>query len=174
MTPATARQAAISAKTRHGRAVNAVAEHFRRTLSVPNIYFEPKPATLPFDLLAVDRAGSGDLHGVEVKILANVASLIDLKLHLSQVIKLFADWPAHYRYLALPKTPQVIALLPKLNLFSSDGFGRIGILLISEPESGLPHVELDTQPERYRVPALAMEKVDKFLASTRPDIETRI
>jgi hypothetical protein len=174
MTPIASRQTGLNERTRHGRAVNAVAEYFRSSLSVPNIYIEPKPAALPFDLLAVDRAGSGDLHGAEIKSPNNVASLLNFRAYLAQSVAGLAEWPVHFRYLALPHTSTVKDLLPKLDLFSPDGFGRVGILLLTEPSSGLPQVDLTVQPERYRVPASAMEKVDRFLAHARPDIETRI
>ncbi len=171
MTPIEVKQTGLSSRTRHGRAMNAVAEYFRSKLSVPNIYFDPKPATPQIDLLAVDRAGSGDLHGAEIKIPNNfVSSLPTLQAYVARL----RAWPAHYRYLALPSMPKLVALLPRLQLFSSDGIGRVGILLVSEPELGLPRVELAVQPERYRVPATAMQKIDKFLANARPDIETRI
>jgi hypothetical protein len=171
MTPIEAKNAGLSSRTRHGRAMNAVAEYFRSKLSVPNIYFDPKPATPQIDLLAVDRAGSGDLHGAEIKIPNNFAS--SLPTLQAYVVRL-GTWPTHYRYLALPSTPQLVALLPRLKLFSSDGIGRVGILLVSEPELGLPRVELAVQPERYRVHATTMQKIDKFLARSRPDIEVRI
>lgn len=171
MTPIASGQTELNDRTRHGRSTNAVAELFRSKLSVPSIYFNPKLANPRIDLLAVDRAGSGDLHGVEIKIPNNfISSLPNLRAYITQL----KEWPAHFRYLALPKTPAVENMLPKLQLFSSDGFGRIGILLVTEPASGLPQVELAIQPERYRVPASAMGKVDRFLANARPDIETRI
>ncbi len=171
MTPIAARQTGLSDRTRHGRATNAVAELFRSKLSVPNIYLDPKLATPQIDLLAVDKAGSGDLHGVEVKIPNHFASsLPNLRANVARL----KVWPAHFRYLALPKSRAIENMLPKLQLFSPDGFGRIGILLVTEPESGLPQVEIAIPPERYRVPAEGVQKVDKFLAKTRPDIETRI
>ena len=171
MTPIAAKQTGLNNRTRHGRATNAVAELFRSTLSVPNIYFAPRLPNVHIDLLAVDRVGSGDLHGVEIRIPNNfISSLPNLRAYIAQL----RDWPMHFRYLALPKAPAVEDLLPKLQLFSPDGFGRIGILLLTEPEFGLPQVELTMQPERYRVPGAAMNKVDRLLANARPDIETRI
>ena len=49
--------------------MNAVAELLRQTLSVPNIYLEPTSFLIAADVLAVDRAGAGDLHAVEIKTL---------------------------------------------------------------------------------------------------------
>lgn len=171
MTSIATKYTGLSIRTRHGRAINAVAEYFRTKLSVPNIYFEPKLGTLRLDLLAVDRAGSGDLHVAEIKIPNNfVTSLSNLRAYVARL----QQWPAHYRYLVLPRTSELMSLLPKLSLFSSDGIGRSGILLLTERPDGLPQVELAVQPERYRVPSPVMERVDKFLRSARPDIEVRI
>lgn len=162
----------LNNRTRHGRAVNVIAEFLRSTLSVPNIYIEPRFASQRrLDLLAVDRAGAGDLHGVEVKV-PNllVSSLTNLRAYTLQL----KSYPTHYRYLALPKTEAMLGLLPKLQLFSPDGLGRIGILLLEEREEALPAVEVAIRPERYRVPPTSMERIDKFLKRNRPDIEVRI
>lgn len=171
------RQSELSARTRHGRAVNAVAEFLRSSLSVPNIYLEPRNLGAPaIDVLAADRAGAGDLHGVEIvemeiKTPAPSSRLLTI---LTSHAKQLGLLPTHYRYLALPKIGFILQLLPKLELFSPDGIGRTGILLLSEQTDGLPLVEVAIKPERYRVPASAMEKVDRFLARNRPDMEVRI
>lgn len=165
----------LSNRTRHGRSINSIAEFLRSSLTVPNIYIEPQ-IQRHLDLLAVDRGGGGDLHGVEIVGLelklpapsSRTELLTLISTHAAQ-IKLL---PAHYRYLALPKT--LVQLLPKLQLFSADGIGRTGILLLSEQEDGPPSVELAVKPERYRVSATDMAKVDKFLSQNRPDIEVRI
>ena len=59
----------LTSRQREGRAINAVAELLRRTLSVPNIYLEPPASLISADILAVDRGGAGDLHAVEIKLL---------------------------------------------------------------------------------------------------------
>jgi hypothetical protein len=162
----------LKIRTRRGRAINAVAEFLRSSLSVPNIYLEPRNFSKPgVDLLAVDRAGAGDLHGVEIKV-PNlfVNSLADLRRYITEL----KAYPTHYRYLALPRTEALLELLPKVQLFSPDGIGRIGILLVSEREDGLPLVEIAIKPERFRVSAPIMQGVDRFLARSRPDMEVRI
>ncbi len=58
----------LTLRQREGRAINAVAELLRRTLSVPNIYLEPPASLISADILAVDRGGAGDLHAVEIKL----------------------------------------------------------------------------------------------------------
>jgi hypothetical protein len=167
------KQPELSARTRHGRAVNAVAEFLRSNLTVPNIYLEPRAfAASMIDVLAVDRAGAGDLHGVEIKTDLISFSTVSAHLRFYAVRRTFN--PAHYRYIALPKSESLLRLLPKLDLFSRDGIGRTGILLISQQNDDLPLVEIGIKPERYRVLPAPMEKVDRFLARNRPDIEVRI
>lgn len=160
----------FSTRTRRGRAINSIAEFLRSNLSVPNIFIEPRIQP-HLDLLAVDRGGGGDLHGVEIKIASMFASSVR---GLHEFIGQLKDYPTHYRYLALPKSEAVVKLLPKLQLFSPDGIGRVGILLVEEREEGLPGVEYAIKPERFRVSPVSMEKLDKFLARNRPDIEVRI
>src|ERR1035437_4030825 len=58
----------LTVRQRKGRAVNAVAELLEKKLLVPNIYLEPRSPYITADVLAVDRAGSGDLHAVEIRI----------------------------------------------------------------------------------------------------------
>jgi hypothetical protein len=118
-------------RIQHGRAVNAVAEYLRKRLSVPNIFIKPKGFPgLSVDVLAVDHAGAGDLHAVEIKLDREVeAGFHELKAkrplsgrkssglsfdeaakslheqHLPQKAREFhADlmaMPVHYRYLAI-------------------------------------------------------------------------
>lgn len=162
-------------RTRHGRAVNAIAEFLRSNLSVPNIYLEARNfGASRIDVLAVDRAGAGDLHGVEIKIPSLPVHPSGLQSQVLFSLNKLNAYPMHYKYLALPRTEPLLRVLPKLQLFSPDGIGRTGILLLSEQADSLPLVEAAIKPERYRVSSSAMEKVDRFLERNRPDIEVRI
>jgi hypothetical protein len=118
-------------RIQHGRAVNAVAEYLRNRLSVPNIFIKPKGFPgLSVDVLAVDHAGAGDLHAVEIKLDPEIeagfhelrskspaggrkssaqsfdeAAKILHEKHLPQKAREFHSelmiMPAHYRYLAI-------------------------------------------------------------------------
>lgn len=165
----------LSNRTKRGRAINSIAEFLRSSLSVPNIYIEPRIQG-HLDLLAVDRGGGGDLHGVEIiglelRLPAPSSSPELIAILSSQVDRMKLN-PTHYRYLAMPKI--LLRLLPKLQLFSPDGIGRTGILLVSQQNDDLPFVEIAIKPERYRVSASAMKQIDRFLSRNRPDIEVRI
>lgn len=187
----------LTLRQKEGRAVNAVAELLRKTLSVPNIYLEPHSPQLAVDILAVDRAGSGDLHGVEIKInddlvrnrVKNPANLKALKqqrgdwmrhfkTRIKEIHRELMSLPAHYRYLAVPQSScdTILGELRPL-LYSPDGIGRIGIISITDREEEPPSAEIVISPERFRVDATKLSKIEKNLINNkkvRPDIEVRI
>jgi hypothetical protein len=138
----------LSARRKHGRAVNAVADYLRSHLRVPNIYIEPSIAGLSrVDVLAADSAGSGDIHAVEIKLLERSRSASGMRASIEQIKEI----PAHYKYLALSKDVYSSAMGSNPDLFSPDGLGRVGVILISETDGLSPSVELAVKPERFRV-----------------------
>lgn len=162
-------EATLSARRRHGRAVNAVAEYLRSHLRVPNIYIDPSVAALRrIDVLAADAAGSGDLHAVEVKLLTTPTGTMAMRLH----VELVKALPAHYKYLAIQRN--ITNTAADLGLFSTDGIGRVGVLLISESGDHVPTVELAIKPERFRVGPDDLARVEKFLKNSKPDIYVRL
>jgi hypothetical protein len=197
MTTAKPEVTKLTMRQREGRAVNAIAELLRRRLSVPNIYLEPPHALVPADVLAVDRAGSGDLHAVEIKLDRDLNPSSDGSRPSSpkEINELYASWypkyseklkrihrqlmslPAHYRYLALPAESFTLAFgeLGHLGLFPQDGIGRLGIILINEKGQESPTAEIKIVPERFRVDPAKLKAIEnKLLAKSRPDIEVRI
>jgi hypothetical protein len=177
--------------------VNAVAELLRQRLSVPHIYIEPRASSLRADVLAVDRAGSGDLHAVEIKVPKDFGLKAPVpKVSYARLDKMSFGWypqfrkqmhevhrqlmslPAHYRYLAIP-VPQinfelVMGELGPL-LYSPDGIGRLGVIRIIDRGDESPVAELAIAPERFRVDPVKLGKIEKtILEKVRPDIEVRI
>jgi hypothetical protein len=164
----TMRMGDLSDRKRHGRAVNAVADYLRSHLRVPNVYIDPSGAGLSkVDVLAADAAGSGDIHAVEIKILKPTGT-VAMGLHVMLAKRL----PAHFRYLAIPKHTTNIAA--DLRLFSDDGIGRVGILLISESLDQLPTIELAIKPERFRLDANELVQVERVLNKAKPDMFVRL
>jgi hypothetical protein len=183
-------------RQRKGRAINAVAELLRRELSVPNIYLEPPSSLISADVLAVDRGGAGDLHAVEIKLEDDLDSsecqrwetsnpkepdqlewieTFGEKIH--RIHQQLMSMPAHYRYLAIPSKSfsMVFGELGRFGLFSEDGIGRLGILLIAEREGESPRAEMSVVPERFRLDPAKLKTIEtKLLARSRPDIEVRI
>jgi hypothetical protein len=193
-----------SPQIQHGRAVNAVAEYLRKTLSVPNIFLEPHIASgLSIDVLAVDHGGGGDLHAVEVKLQADVeagfaqggarksggahttlkeinethASLYQeyLPRKAEEFRSQLMSLPAHYRYLAIMEVHRD-NLLGYLapRLYSDDGIGRIGLMTLSPLGDRTPEVQLAITPERFRVDPKRIAAIDRFLPKEKPDMEIRL
>jgi hypothetical protein len=188
----------LTLRQREGRAVNAVAELLRRTLSVPNIYLEPPASLISADVLAVDRGGAGDLHAVEIKLARDLNPFEGQSRKPSspkEHNEVYASWyakyseklhgihdqvmslPAHFRYLAIPADSFDLAFgeLAHFGLFPEDGIGRLGIITIREKGEAPPTVEIANAPERFRVDPAKLKAIEtRLLAKSRPDIEVRI
>jgi hypothetical protein len=188
----------LTLRQREGRAINAVAELLRKTLSVPNIYLEPPTALITADVLAVDRGGAGDLHAVQIKLERNLnpfegqqrkgKSLKEINelyrefypkysQKLQQIHHQLMVMPAHYRYLAIPTDRFDLAFseLGHFGLFPKDGIGRLGIITITEHENMAPSAEIKLTPERFRIDPAKLSSIEnRLLAKNRPDIEVRI
>lgn len=192
---------ALTYRQQRGRAINAVAEMLRKRLSVPNIYLNPPSSVISADVLAVDSAGSGDLHGVLIRLEGDFArepgtsrkpsSPTELnqqnedwyRTHFAkkmrEVHKQLMAMPAHFRYLAIPQASwsNVAGELgPKL--YNPDGIGRIGIIVLIDRGRDTPLAQVsDVTPERFRVAAASLSRIEKRLISNsrvRADIEVRI
>ena len=188
----------LTPRQREGRAVNAVAELLRQTLSVPNIYLEPPAPLIAADVLAVDRAGAGDLHAVEIKLESDLKPFNgswDKPSTSKDINQMYATWyprfsekilgihrqlmamPAHFRYLAIPveSFPLVFGELAGFGLFPADGIGRLGVILITEKTGTPPLAALSVVPERFRINPTKLKNIEtRLLAKSRPDIEVRI
>jgi hypothetical protein len=187
----------LTPRQREGRAINAVAELLRRTLSVPNIYLSPPTSLIKADVLAVDRGGAGDLHAVEIELAptfipskgqrenqtkseelnARSTGYLGYREMIGEIHHRLMSMPAHYRYIAVPAESLLVAYgtLVQHGLFAADGIGRLGIIAIAENSEEPPTAELDIAPERFRVEPAKLKAIEtKFLAKSRPDIEVRI
>ncbi len=173
---------------RTGRVANAVAELLMRKLIVPKVYFEPKAlasfqkattyehAFLPPDsykapdVLAIDRAGTGDVHAIHI-FPGPIMGFKNLK-SLAEFIQLFlAAFPAHFKYVAVES--EISDFVSKQQLFADDGFGRVGVIEIKENPTAPPEARIVIQAERFRVEPRWIEKFDNFQKKTHADRETR-
>jgi hypothetical protein len=137
---------------------------------VPCVYFEapwPTPDAR-VDVLAVDRAGVGDVHVVEV-----MRSLADLRSAAKQLM----GCPAQFRWLAVAKAARGRSVIVPSSgkapafLYPREGMGRIGVIeVVKTPKDGL-RAEVLFKAERFRGNLNA--EVDKFVAEHRPDIDFR-
>ncbi len=186
----------VTHRQQRGRVVNAVAEILRKKLLVPNIYLETHSHSLAVDVLAVDRAGAGDLHAVSIKLEndfkmergkkpADPKALNELnrewrahfRKRIGEVRGRLMSLPAHYRYLAIEKESCDSVMGELGDLYSPDGIGRIGIISINDQGEEPPSAEIVIAPERFRVDGAKLSKIEKDLINNkkvRPDIEVRI
>jgi hypothetical protein len=166
---------AISEKQREGRAANAVAELLMRKLLVPKIYLEP--GNFGIDVLAVDRAGSGDIHGVRiVQLHAPPAPPLRILRELYEIVlehslTLTKSSGFHFKYIAV--RPPFVDFLSKKNLFAENGIGRVGIIEIIESPSAPPEARIAVLAERFRVAPSEIKRFDEFQRKTPADMEFR-
>ena len=155
----------LSVLQREGRLKNATAEFLQRRLLVPKIFLDAAwPSYRRVDVLAVDRAGAGDINIAEVK--TSVVTLYDAVSDLMSV-------PAHYKYVTTFED-SALQRIDESRLYAHDGVGRVGIIVISEhPEDKSLHGRLFMAPERFRLESKYWNDVDAFLASSPADVEIR-
>lgn len=170
----------LTPRQREGRAINAVAELLRRTLSVPHIHLEPPASLLRADVLAVDRGGAGDLHAVEIdlfeekRMLGPVARRLEI---IRSARRQLMSMSAHFRYLAVSveNFEMLHGELSNLGLYAEDGIGRLGIVTMAEKGAASPVAAISLAPERFRMDPAKLKAIEtRLLAKSRPDIEVAI
>jgi len=149
------------------RAREAVAQLLNRRLSIPDIFFEaPWPDEKGrADLLAVDRAGTGDLHVVEIRYDSTKAP--------EAIAKLMCI-PGHYRWVAFYRetvTQQLPAMLDSRQLYPESGPGRVGLIEIVRSEKDDLSAEILVKAERFV--GLKYSQIDPFEKTHEPDMCVR-
>ena len=179
----------ISDKQWQGRAVKAVANLLQRKLLVPRIYLRGKSIKIFFNpkyeneeypfasVVAVDRAGAGDIHGVRVlprlpHILLEPGGMgaSTLSYFILPIIKGEGD-AFHFKYLAVES--ELVDLVSKQNLFAEDGIGRVGVIAIAERLSSPPEARIVIPAERFQLAPDKVKRFDAFQKKTPADIEIR-
>ena len=155
----------LSVSQQTGRLKNAAAEFLQRRLMIPKIFLDAAwPSYRHVDVLAVDRAGTGDVHIAEVR--TSVETLYDAVLDLIPL-------PAHYKYV-VTFADSALQGIEESRLYAPDGVGRIGVLVIGEhPEDKSLHGRLMITPERFRLESKYWKDVDTFVSSSSADLELR-
>jgi hypothetical protein len=139
-----------------------------RELILPEIYFEanwPAERASRVGIMAIDRAGTGDLHLVEVK--PRVSDLF-------KVLPAFLEIPAHYRWLAFDRSRQdpedIAALMEEERLYPIKGMGRVGMVEIFKMQDGIDlGARVIVRPLRFQ--AQLKDSIQAFRRSTSPDID---
>jgi|SRR5579863_8667833 len=160
-----------------GRAKNAVQEFLIRKLLVPKIYLDAPWSTHSVDVLAVDRAGVGDVYAVEIKdyLARSFPDYSDIPDE--RTIRELNGLPAHYKYLALATdSPDWLRFSPNAEVglkgLAPDGVGRIGILIVDFSQPTIA-VEEKLKPERFRSSKEVVDLADQFVAGHIANWEVR-
>jgi hypothetical protein len=165
-----------------GRAKNAVQSFLIRKLLIPKVYLDANWDGWNLDVLAIDRAGVGDVHGV--RLVRWEAGRGDehgysafLEKAVSTAIQEFRDFPGHFRYLAIVCTEaNKRQWIPSREIanqsLAADGVGRVGLLYANVAEED-PAVEVLLKAERFRSSKEIIELADQYVAEHTANWEVR-
>ncbi len=159
----------LSEQQLEGRMKNAAARLLEKRLMVPKVFIAAAWPTVHrrVDVLAIDRAGTGDIHCVQVK--GNLESAYPMLPALKAL-------PSHFKYIALLNEPnlQIAGSIDEVALYSEDGLGRVGIIVASEdPKTRALNARILIEPERFRLGKKYYRLIDKFVESHTADWEIR-
>jgi len=165
-----------------GRAKNALQDHLIHKLLYPKVYFDADWDGWKLDVLAIDRAGVGDVHGVRL-VLWEPGHTDDhgysayLEKAVAAAVTEFVGFRGHFRYLAVICTvPDKQQWIPSKGLknqcLAADGVGRLGLLYVDVTEENA-EVEVLLRAERFRSSKELVELADQFVASHTANWEYR-
>jgi hypothetical protein len=158
-----------------GRAKNALQDYMIRKLLIPKVYLDADWNGKIVDVLAIDRAGVGDVHAVYI-----VYQGSDIENALETAIaNIGIHYMPHFLYVAVvnegtdtrkfvPPTPIIQKSL------AEDGVGRVGILYVdlSEDDPKL-QVRVILKAERFRSSKEIVELADRYVAEHTANWEVR-
>lgn len=156
------------------RSLEPIAKLFIKNLMVPHVYLHPRwpKFSRQVDLLIIDRAGTGDVHIVEMSYQANAAV---------NSIKQLMSVPAAYRWIAFfAETVRPFVdkrLRNPQTLLPTDGPGKIGVIEVHAAPNRDSNIG-DTLTAKVLVPAERFpgsyyDLAEKFVSKNAPDIEFR-
>ncbi len=159
-----------------GRAKNAVQDYLIHKLLFPKIYLDTEFNGVRVDVLAIDRAGVGDVHAVNI-----VYQGADVENALEVVAANIGTPPAkivpHFIYAAVVNDgPGARGFVPSEQLvqksLAEDGVGRMGILHVDLTEDD-PQVRVILKAERFRSSKEIIELADRYVAEHTANWEVR-
>jgi hypothetical protein len=160
-----------------GRAKNAIQDYLIRKLVVPKVYLDADWNGKSVDVLAIDRAGVGDVHAVRIVFDDSIGEEVIWKVRNS--VNEFKSHLSHYRYVAVVHDkPYIRGFTPVeesaiRSSFADDGVGRIGVLNIDLTEDDPPSVRVILKPERFRSSKEIVDLADRYVAEHTANWEIR-
>jgi hypothetical protein len=167
-----------------GRAKNALQDYLIHKLLIPKIYLDAEWNGVQVDVLAIDRAGVGDVHAVRMFHLdpgAGVrgirAAFVLFASGLHAPVEEMKSLPSHYRYVSLiGDGTDARKFDPNGEIlwesFAEDGVGRIGILHVDLSEDE-PLVRVILKAERFRSSKEIVDLADRYVAEHTANWEVR-
>jgi hypothetical protein len=165
-----------------GRAKNALQDYLVHKLLFPKVYLDADWDGGKLDVLAVDRAGVGDVHGVRLVFWEPGHSddhgySAYLEKAVASAVTEFVGFLGHFRYLAVVCTvPDKQQWIPSKGLknqcLAADGVGRLGILYVDVTEEDA-EVKVLLKAERFRSSKEIVELSDRFVAEHTANWEYR-
>ena len=161
----------LAGQVNHARCLEPVGKCLIQHLMVPKIYFERSWAKIyrP-DVIAVDRAGTGDIHVVEIK------QMLKEALELAEKVMLI---PAHYKWVAYqgeglrePDVKSARELLSQRPLLPDAGMGRVGVIEVIQMEGNNLGARIRLNAERFKAEGI-WKMADKFVGKEEADYEYR-
>jgi hypothetical protein len=166
-----------------GRAMNAVQEFLVHKLLFPKVYLDADWNGNNVNVLAIDRAGVGDVH--VVKLMPWVQGQADdipgwylsMERSVQEPMRTLSTFLGHFRYLAIVCTepnrnPWIPGPATRSSSLASDGVGRIGILYVDVTEENV-EVRVLLKAERFRSSKKLVEIADSFVAEHTANWEFR-
>lgn len=169
-----------------GRAKNAIQEYLIRQLLVPKIYLDAQWDSERVDVLAIDRAGVGDVHTVliasELPHLVSPApgnnvTLVSPGGAYLQRLEVVKGLSGHFRYLASivdgsRSKDYTAASGLSQGALAPDGVGRVGLLFI-DLSADTPSVKAVIKAERFRSTPQVLAVADRYVAEHMANWEVR-
>jgi hypothetical protein len=165
-----------------GRAKNALQDYLVRKLLYPKVYLDADWDGGKLDVLAIDRAGAGDVHGLRLVPWEPGHSddhgySAYLEKAVAAAVTEFVGFRGHFRYLAVICTvPDKQQWIPSKGLknqcLAADGVGRLGLLYVDVTEEDA-EVRILLKAERFRSSKEIVELSDRFVADHTANWEYR-
>ncbi len=166
-----------------GRAQNVIGGFFDRKLVVPKIFFDASWDGRRAHVLAIDRAGVGDVHltAISAEVFRTSHDAFDFVFssELMTLVALLLELRTQYRYVAIrthsvsaASRNQMVQGWDVMTTFAEDGIGRIGLLAL-DVSAGEPEVHQIVKAERFRSTKEILALTDNFVMTHTADIEYR-
>lgn len=164
-----------------GRAMNALQEFLIRKLLIPKVYLDAEWNGARIDVLAIDRAGSGDVHVIRMFLAdySNEKYLWKLRSLVNEFRSSQNSIQSHYRYVAVVNHRQDMRTISPeestlRDSFAPDGVGRVGILYVDLCEADPKlQVRVILRAERFRSSKEIVELANQFMETNTPNWEMR-